>query len=490
MWVKKNLNEQGPNASFSQVTDRLTSKVVSGYESSNVSFAQSTSRLASKMTSDYVSIGVTGFSGSGKSTFITSLIHQLKYSNEALLGGFLPARDENIVDVKLLPIYGLKLFDYPSGIEALSSHPPQWPASTTESSGCIVEITYKRKVPFYKPFFSETTKLNVEIRDYPGEWLLDIPLLDQNYLEWCLEVEKLYQQPQQKQIMGSLRSELLSISPYAVLTENEIEGLFERFQLYLQACKQHGITLIQPGHVLLPGESDSFAPFFPLLAIKNFNKKRLAKADKNCIYKVMQRRFNDYVSGTVKPFYNHFFTNVDRQVVLIDSLKALSSGKDNFEDMLVAFRQILDSYKIGSGNFINQLVSPKVERIMFLSSKPDRVLMNQHENLRHFTNSIIKRICSQGTRNRIRIDNEVVSAVRCTTDNHDHLLVTLSDGKKGKLKHPEMPEKMPSEEQWGHFENWLPPELQPPHVPGLKYGARLPCIRMDTVLNYLIGDKF
>ena len=318
--MQKNLNEQSYDVSFVQATNRLTSKIVY----------------------DYISIGVTGFSGSGKSTFITSLIHQLKYSNEALLGGFLPARDENIIGVKLLPIYGLELFDYQHGIDALSSNPPQWPAPTTESSGCIVEITYKRKVPFYKPFFSEITKLKVEIRDYPGEWLLDIPLLDQTYLEWCVEVEKLYQQPQQKQLIGSLQSELLSISPYEILTDNEIKKLFDRFRQFLQACKQDGITLIQPGHVLLPGSSDSFAPFFPLLGLNDYNKKKLAKADKDCIYKVMQQRFNNYVNDTVEPFYNSFFTNVDRQVVLIDSLKALSSGKDNFEDMMVAFRRILD----------------------------------------------------------------------------------------------------------------------------------------------------
>ena len=262
--MQKNLNEQSYDVSFVQATNRLTSKIVY----------------------DYISIGVTGFSGSGKSTFITSLIHQLKYSNEALLGGFLPARDENIIGVKLLPIYGLELFDYQHGIDALSSNPPQWPAPTTESSGCIVEITYKRKVPFYKPFFSEITKLKVEIRDYPGEWLLDIPLLDQTYLEWCVEVEKLYQQPQQKQLIGSLQSELLSISPYEILTDNEIKKLFDRFRQFLQAW-QDGITLIQPG-CIITRVIRFICPFFSSFRTLTIIKR--SESYQDCIYKVMQQR--------------------------------------------------------------------------------------------------------------------------------------------------------------------------------------------------------
>lgn len=55
------------------------------------SILDETVKLANKTADKHICIGVTGFSGSGKSTFITSLIHQLRYSNEASLGGFHPA---------------------------------------------------------------------------------------------------------------------------------------------------------------------------------------------------------------------------------------------------------------------------------------------------------------------------------------------------------------------------------------------------------------
>lgn len=115
-------------------------------------------KFVNKAVDKHVCIGVTGFSGSGKSTFITSLIHQLTYSNEAKLGGFLPARDEKIIETKHLPIPGIQLFDYEAGINALASEPPKWPEPTSFLSGCIVEITYKHDF-FIKSVIGDQTTL-------------------------------------------------------------------------------------------------------------------------------------------------------------------------------------------------------------------------------------------------------------------------------------------------------------------------------------------
>jgi len=468
---------------------RHLNDISKGISDSANTITDETIKFAHRTVDKHICIGVTGFSGSGKSTFITSLIHQLRYSNEAALGGFLPARDQKIIDVKLLPIHSLTEFDYQKGIEALSSSPPQWPHPTSELSGCIVEVTYKRDSVF-NLVAGKTTKLNIEIRDYPGEWLLDIPLLDQDYLAWCNDSANTFKQPERQELMGELLSSLQSIKPFDILSEVDIDKLCNRYSEFLKQCKAQGATLIQPGHMLLPGSTDSFPHFFPILGLQNYDRKVLAKADAGSIYKVMEKRYRGYLSGTVKPFYNDFFKKVDRQVILIDSLKALSGGKENFDDMMIAFSRIIDSYKVGTRNFINKLISPKVERIIFLSSKPDRVLMNQHENLRYLTDSIIKRVCKQSIRNTITIETEIACAVRCTQDKDSFLTATLTDGQKGKISHPTIPENIPDDEVWSQFENWQPYQLQPPIIPELKHGARLPCIRMDKVLKDLIGDKF
>jgi len=452
------------------------------------SFTDGTAKIANKVVDKHICIGVTGFNGSGKSTFITSLIHQLKYSNEAKLGGFLPARDEKIIETKLLPIPGLTLFDYEAGISALASEPPKWPEPTTSLSGCIVEITYKRD-SFIKSVIGEQTTLRIEIRDYPGEWLLDIPLLNQDYHSWCNDMGGVFHQSKQQELMGGLFDDLNEISPFDVLNEDIINDIYSRFKDFLVTCKNEGLTLIQPGHVLLPGKADSFEAFFPLMNMHHYSVKALNKADKDCVYKVMLKRYKDYLKNIVSPFYKDYFKSVERQIIMVDTLKALSQGKDNFDDMMTSFSRIIDCYSYGKNGLFRRLISPKIERILFLSSKPDRVLSSQHDNLRHFTNDVIKRVCTQSIRNTIQIETEIACAVRCTEDKSDYLVGMTAEG-LGKLTHPTVPDKIPKSDEWNAFEGWHPPELLPPLNTDLKHGSNLPCIRMDTVLKILIGDKF
>lgn len=83
---------------------------------------------------------------------------------------------------------------------------------------------------------------------------------------------------------------------------------------------------------MLPDTSKEIIPFFPLLGLRQYDREALENASDNSLYKVMLKRYDDYVSMIVEPFFNDYFKKVDRQVVLIDVLKALSGGRTNFPD--------------------------------------------------------------------------------------------------------------------------------------------------------------
>jgi len=356
-------------------------------------------------------------------------------------------------------------------------------------TGCVIQIIYKRD-SVASSVIGDSSTFNIEIRDYPGEWLLDLPLRDINYWTWSLENIELIQQAPRKTIMGDLLQQLQSINPFEILNEDRIESLFKLYSEYLKECKQQGLTLIQPGRVLLPDPNQPVVPFFPLLRLRQYDQAALAGASEQSIYKVMLSRYDLYVSDIVKPFYDDYFNKIDRQVVMVDVLKGLSGGELNFDDMMVALSRIMDCYRHGTNSLFEKLMSPKVERILFLASKPDRVLASQHENLRSLVNDIIVRVCSQKLRNAIHFDTEAACAVRCTNEKHDKLRVTAEDGERGVITPPDIPEHIPTHDEWLEMKVWQPVILQPPFVPGLQQGARLPSIRMDNVLKYLIGDKF
>lgn len=136
------------------------------------------------------------------------------------------------------------------------------------------------------------------------------------------------------------------------------------------------------------------------------------------------------------------------------------------------------------------MFNPQVEKILFLASKPDRILMNQHEALRRLCDDIISHICPQSVRNRIQIETEIAASVRTTHDHHDHLTARLLDGQFGELRHPAIPDQLPDTAQWQQLAQWKPPVLRAPFNPDLRMGGKLAHIRMDKVLRDLIGDKF
>ncbi|MDX1749019.1 MAG: YcjX family protein [Methylophaga sp.] len=449
---------------------------------------QQASKWVARSLDKHLSIGITGFSGSGKSTFITSLIHQLKYSSNANLGGFLPARDERLLNVKLQPLDDLPLFNYQQGIQALADDPPAWPPSTTHISGCRLIIEFKKK-SMLPTFTGETRRFTLELRDYPGEWLLDIAMLQQDYRQWSMDTAALCSKGIRHQLAEEMQKEFNDLDPLAPIDEQQIEALFVRYRSFLMTCKTAGLTFIQPGRALLPDSSD-FPVFIPLFNLQALSPQALDNADDDSLYKVMQQRYKTYLKNFVQPFYKTFFRGIDRQVVLIDVLKALSGGKEKFDDMVIAFSRIIDCYRVGHNAFLNRLFSPQVEKILFLASKPDRILMNQHESLRRLCDDIISHICPQSVRNRIEIETEIAAAVRTTHDHNDHLTARLLDGQYGELRHPAIPDKLPDPDQWHQLSRWNPPVLRAPLNPDLIMGGRLAHIRMDKVLRDLIGDKF
>jgi len=474
------------------VLDNLTSKfkkLSADIKDSADSILDNAGKVVDRAFDKHICIGVTGFSGSGKSTFITSLIHQLRYSNEAGLTSFLVAREQRILEVNLLSSQGYDLFDYQASITALSSKPPKWPEPTQSLSSAIVQIVYKRNSALNR-ILGETSTLNIEIRDYPGEWLLDLPLIGQNYTVWCFDQTDLAKQAIRKHLLGDLFQDLEQLKPFDVLDEAQIQLLHQQFKNYLKRCKDEGLTLIQPGRMLLEDKHNENLAFFPLLGLHNYDKEALVNADDNSVYKVMSQRYQDYIDFIVKPFNKHFFDDIDRQVVLIDALRVISGDQDNFEDMMMAQSRIMDCYKYGSSNALQKLFSTKIERILFLASKPDRVLASQHENLRSLVNDIIVRTCSQKLRNSIHIDTESACSIRCTQEINDLLRVTNAKGQRGVVDPIPIPDHIPTTIEWAALKHWIPEALQPPEIEGLANGARLPSIRMDKVLTFLLGDKF
>lgn len=128
-------------------------------------------------------VGVTGLSRSGKTVFITALVHALMRG--ARLPVFRAMAEGRIVKAELAhqPDDAVPRFAYEDHLAALTGPDRHWPDSTRRIAELRLTIRYESR----EAWSAGPHALTLDIVDYPGEWLLDLGLLDKSFAAWSRE---------------------------------------------------------------------------------------------------------------------------------------------------------------------------------------------------------------------------------------------------------------------------------------------------------------
>ncbi|WP_285764946.1 YcjX family protein [Biformimicrobium ophioploci] len=435
-----------------------------------------------------VCIGVTGLSGSGKTTLVTSILHQLHNPEVAQLPGFSPALSGGLLGTDILPLLdsGLPPFPFDASIQALSAEPPNWPESTKEESAVEMHLHIKRPRAWRNKMH-----LAVELRDYPGEWLMDIPLLSMDFQHWCRQQNELLHEEPRKGLAGDLLQELGALDPSADCDPVALAQLAERYRVFLQQCREQArLSYLQPGQVLMPpAGSDEIPALFPLPALAaNFAEEAPRPGSWHA---VMQAAYNDYCRDHVTPFVERQFRHIDRQLILVDLIGTLYAGEAAVRDMRMAFRHIANAFEYGKGNFLTKLFRPRIEKLIFAATKSDQVLAADHDALRQLLGQQLRQAFNSARISGLPLYCEAISAVRSSSEivrGGRRILAGFDmQGRHLGFENAEILPDLPASGGWQHYRDAAPPKLRPPT--GLSAHAEIPHIRVDVLLNLLLGDK-
>ncbi|MDE9542349.1 YcjX family protein [Xenorhabdus bovienii] len=453
--------------------------------------------LVNRGVDRHLRLAVTGLSRSGKTAFITSLVNLLLHVHSgARLPLFSAVRDGRLLGVKRVPQrdFGVPRFAYDENIAALHDTPPYWPIPTQGVSEIRLALRYRSEDSLLR-YLKETSTLYLEIVDYPGEWLLDLPMLEQSYLAWS------------RQMNGMLKGERADwakpwlelcqqCDPLAPADENLLARIAQAYTDYLHQCKAQGLHFIQPGRFILPGDLAG-APalqFFPWPDINGIGESQLAKADKHTNIGMLRERFAYYCNHIVKGFYKEHFLRFDRQIVLVDCLQPLNSGPQAFNDMRLALAQLMQSFHYGKRTLFRRLFSPCIDKLMFAASKADHVTADQHANLISLLQQLVQEAWQNAAFEGISMDCVGLASVQATESGivlHDGEKIPaikgnrLSDDKLLTFFPGEVPQRLPNSDFWQkqgfNFESFRPKQVN--------VDTPLPHIRMDSAMEFLLGDK-
>lgn len=433
----------------------------------------------------YLRIGITGFSGAGKTTMIASLIHQLRYPDAYRQSRFQPILQGRLVGTDLLPLDdGTPMFPYAEAISRLGALPPQWPESTRGLSGVLLELRLRGR--------RKLRTVHVELRDYPGEWLLDLPLLSQPYRDWSQEVLAMLRRVPRADLFAPFLALVDGLDPRQTADPGVVARLTDAYRQGLLQSRAAGLTLIQPGRGLIGEWTGDWTPFVPLPGLAAWTPRPAQAADQPRNYAdLFHHAYSQYVARQVEPFFRDHFARLDRQLILVDLLSLLRAGPEPLEDFRYALTRVLASFSYGPGSVLRRLLAPSIDRLVVAATKTDQIRQDQWENLRDLLAAVVRDANRRAAFEGAELWLDACSAVRAVYPTEDQgrtkLVGTLADGQSGILEHPPIPRDIPTAEQWRALTAWPPLALAPQPAPQLSAGAELANYRVDALLRELLG---
>lgn len=313
----------------------------------------------SNLWSPSLRLGVTGLSRAGKTVFISSLVHNLIH------GGRLPlfeAQSSGRIAKAYLehqPDDAVPRFQYEDHIADLVEN-RIWPDSTRAISELRLTIEFESASAWGRMF--SRGKLSIDIVDYPGEWLLDLPLLGKSYTQFSREALESASEASRSDISQAWVELARSIDPDGPADEMKARELFEEFSAYLRHCKDdsRALSTLPPGRFLMPGELEGSPAltFGPLPMTEDHRIKPGSFAA------MMERRYEAYKRHVVKPFFREHIARLDRQIVLVDAMQAINAGPEAVGDLERALTEILNCFRPGKGSLLTDLVQRRIDRIL------------------------------------------------------------------------------------------------------------------------------
>jgi predicted YcjX-like family ATPase len=449
-------------------------------------------------------LGVTGLSRAGKTVFITALVHSL------LTGGRLPAfaaaAEGRLIGGRLAeyPEATIPRFAYEQHLDALTGKNPHWPESTRRISQ--LRVTLKFQSRGWLAGMRGPSAVNLDIVDYPGEWLLDLPLLSLNFAEWSEEAltraGDANAVPEARAFLDLLQATYVA----GPATDVEAERLATAFTAYLRASRGdgHALSALPPGRFLLPGDLEgspalTFAPLPP----------PQGGVRGGSLYAMLARRYDAYKDEVVRPFFRDHFARLDRQVVLVDTLRALNAGPVAVRDLEAALTAILSAFRQGENTTLSRLIARRIDRILFAATKADHVHSSAHDRLEAILNRLVANAAQRARFAGAQTRSLAIAAVRATREGTiedaghplNVIIGTPEPGERlgdavydGRTEVALFPGDLPAdpaavldgdERVHLNFLRFEPPRLIERTAEG---APSLPHIRFDRALDFLIGD--
>lgn len=440
-----------------------------------------------------IRLAVTGLSRAGKTVFITSLVHNLLSAGHGAntMASLMAVRSRRLLAAQLRPeeAQELPVFPYRENLAHMTAAAPHWPGHTETISRIDLSLRFRPETLLGRV---NRGRLTIELIDYPGEWLLDLPLLRTSFADWSAQVLAACREGPRERLAAPWLA-YLADHPAEQPAEQEVAKRARAlYTAFLEACRDEaGLAFLQPARFIRPGDQPD-APMMWFCPVD----LRGGKARPGSLGELMEKRYEAYKDKVVRPFFQDNFRKFDRQIVLVDVLAALHGGWHAFKDVEAALEVVSRCFAYGSGNWLTAWVRPRIEKVLFAATKADHVTAPQREHLRELLRKMVLEPAGRAKYEGAAAEAMAISSVICTRDD-----VETIDGRRVEVV---VGKPVGEEHQVKVFPGAIPitpperaffgtrfagyPRFQPPRFSALPTDG-IPHIKLDAALEFLLGDR-
>ncbi len=372
--------------------------------------------FASDLVEPTLRLGVTGLSRAGKTVFITALVHNLTRGGKLPLFSAHASGRIGRAYLRPQPDDTVPRFDYEAHLAALTGggdiDTRHWPDSTRHISELRVTLEFESET-----FIGRNLgrgRVNLDIVDYPGEWLLDLSLLDLDYAGWSARAIAQSRTGARAKLAKPFHALLETLDPAGAEDETKAREAATSFTAYLRACRseRYALSALPPGRFLMPGDLEGS----PALTFAPLDVEAWQSAKRGSLQAMMARRYEAYKQSVVRPFFRDHFARLDRQIVLVDLLQVLNAGPSALADLETALADILAAFRPGAKSWLSQILSRRIDRICFAATKADHLHHANHDRLEDLLAHISERAIARADFAGAETDVVALASVRATRE--------------------------------------------------------------------------
>ena len=178
---------------------------------------------------------------------------------------------------------------------------------------------------------------------------------------------------------------------------------------------------------------------------------------------------------------------------MVDLLGALDKGRDALVEQSDVLKSLLKHFDYGKNNFLSRLFSPKIDKILFAANKVDHLSVEHHKDLALLLNNLVLDAQNELNYQGVMVETMAMSSVKATKQvqvKESGEILNCIYGKS--IESEQLLTYLPAQPPM----RLLPPEQLPKNgfnfpsfYPMLNAQHQLEHVRLDHVIEYLIGDK-